>query len=257
MFALADIAAAKPAWVTRTLEPKSIPLLIQEIRNRRAVSAIEIGVASGFSSAIIWAALKCNTDNPRLYSFDLSEQLYYDASKVSGLASDKGRKTGDAFFELHGPQPGFHLKTGVISAEIDVTEKVDFVLIDANHRAPWPALDLLAASRFLATDALIVLDDLETLYRYRWHDMNGPRDLYRAWTGIKWRYAAEPNMGFLRFASLEALAASINIALLPDWERNVPEIEKYVALSAYLPEIERSALVRTMRARSGSNEVLR
>jgi hypothetical protein len=110
--------------------------------------------------------------------------------------SDKQRKTGETFYEIHGPQAsGFQLRTSVISADIDVPEKVDFLFIDANHRSPWPALDLLAASRFLAPRAIIALDDVNMPICTSCKDTNGPRDLYRAWFGKKWCYASEPNIG--------------------------------------------------------------
>lgn len=208
-----DILANKPAWVRRQIADEEASAIADEVAKIEARSAIEVGVGSGFSSAVIFSALAQNTDDPALYSFDLEEDLYFDSS----------RKTGSAFYEIHGARPGFTLKTRVTSADIaanEIPNKIDFAFIDAHHGTPWPALDLLSVLRFLKPGAVIALHDIRMPFKRKWADQNknGPRDLYRSWYGEKWRYELCANLGFLRFSSAHDATQSIASTLEIDWD---------------------------------------
>lgn len=179
---------------------------------------MEIGVASGFSSAIIYNALAFNGD-PSLYSFDLSTKCYFD----------KNRKTGDAFFEMLGEHQNFRLKTGYPSSGINagtVEHPIEFVFIDASHKSPWPALDLLSVGRFLAPKALIALHDVNMIFKKdTWRYNNGARDLYRSWEGRKYRYRGVENLGFLIYeGQQEALLRSVASAISTEWDEEVSRV---------------------------------
>lgn len=89
---------------------------MREISRCGAASAIELGVASGYSSAVIFSARAKNTSNPELIAFDLATHCYYD----------KTHKTGDAFHEMLGKRPGYSLKTGIDASQIKYFGTVDF-----------------------------------------------------------------------------------------------------------------------------------
>ncbi len=182
---------------------------------------MEIGCASGFSSAVIYDQLLQNAPSQaRLYGFDFSPTLYYDSS----------RKTGDALWEIHGPNARVKYRTGLTSAAITAVdlddpsvEKCDFLFIDANHRTPWPALDMLSLARFLEPQAVIAIHDVDMIYHERFRDCNGSRDLYRCWLGEKWRFKSAPNIAFMRRGSDEIVAESIANSLMCDWDEPMKE----------------------------------
>lgn len=199
-----------PSWVKRQIDPSEAKALSREIQRSGAKSAIEIGVASGFSSAVIYSALRNNTSSPKLYAFDLSPQCYYD----------KQRETGAAFGEICGEQSGYVLKTGVDASQIEMTERADFLFIDANHQNPWPSLDLISLSRFIQDGAIVALHDYEMVYHSWGRHASGVRDLYRAWRGEKYRYADSSNLAFLVF-DRAVMWKTLPTALRTDWDTSV------------------------------------
>jgi len=196
--------------VSREIKKTEAQALAREIRKVGARAAIEIGIASGFSSSVIYAAMAEKADYPELFAYDFSEQCYFD----------KSRLTGQAFAEIHGSNDGYFLTTGVISADIERPHSpIDFAFIDADHRSPWAALDLMAIWPFLTPTARIALHDIEMPFITKWRDTNGARDLFRAWSGAKRRYDDSLNIGFLLNVDEDEAVASIVCALGMDWER--------------------------------------
>ena len=214
------VIANRPTWVKKQISDLEARLLADEIRASGATRALEIGCASGFSGAVIYAQLaEGNPDEYEIRAFDRSTRCYFDIF----------RKTGEAFWELHGTSARGSFTTGVTSADIGKPDwrfspsgaLADFAFIDASHRAPWPALDLLSLARFLKEDAVIALHDIDLVFRKKFRDRNGPRDLFRCWQGEKWFYEAAPNIGFLRRGSDATLFKSLAIALMCDWDEEI------------------------------------
>lgn len=224
---LAGIYQAKPSWIIREITKEEAKALARELRQSSAKTAIEIGVASGFSSSVILSCLRRNAIDARLFAYDLADQCYFD----------KSRKTGQAVREILGNEDNYHLRTGVTSADIkENPEQVDFVFIDAGHRHPWPALDLLSLHRFIKPGGTIGLHDvnwpLQAKGAYR---QNGPRDLIRAWTGEKRIYKTAANIGFIDIGSDAEVFESICRALQTDWDTEIDD----ATLSRYLPMAQR------------------
>jgi predicted O-methyltransferase YrrM len=222
---LAGVYQAKPSWIIREITKEEAKALARELRSASARTAIEIGVASGFSSAVILSCLRRNSASAKLYAFDLAERCYFDSSK----------RTGQAVREILGNEENYHLTTGVTSADIDsAPETVDFVFIDAGHRHPWPTLDLLSLHRFIKPGGLIGLHDvnwpLQAKVAYR---QNGPRDLIRAWTGTKRIYKAAANIGFVDVGSDDTVFESVCRALQTDWDTEIDDktLEKYLPVA--------------------------
>jgi hypothetical protein len=201
-----------PDWVQRAISRREARAISDEIGALGASRAIEIGVASGFSSVVIYAALAQNTSDPELYAFDRAESLYYD----------KSRKTGDAFYEMLGPQPGYRLDPTRTTASITgLPSNIDFAFIDAEHRHPWAALDVLSVCRFLSSDATIALHDLDMIFKNDWKYLNGPRDLYRVWQGDKYKPQECENLGFIRRGEDRMIVESVRACLLVDGDRRI------------------------------------
>jgi predicted O-methyltransferase YrrM len=222
---LAEIYRLKPAWIQREIKRNEAIVLTREIDNVGAKNAIEIGVASGFSSAVILSSLRKRDKSAKLYAFDLSKECYFDKTK----------KTGQAVTEIFGNSKGYSLKTGLTSADIPNQELiVDFAFIDAGHRHPWPTLDLLSLHRFVKKGGLVGLHDvnmplqLENAYR-----QNGPRDLIRMWSGTKRIYKKAPNIGFIELGSDSQFVECVFRSLVSDWDCLVDDnaLEKYASLT--------------------------
>jgi predicted O-methyltransferase YrrM len=227
---LAPVLAARPKWVSREITKDEAEILALEIWRCSATSAIEIGVASGFSSAVVLACLRTASSDAQLYAYDLSPECYFD----------KDRVTGQAVAEIFGSEDNYNLITGVTSADIkSVPEQVRFIFIDASHRHPWPSLDLLSLYRFLQPGGVIGLHDinlpLQSRNAYR---QNGPRDLIRAWIGEKRIYKKGVNIGFVDSTSKAEVFESICRALQVDWDRAIDD----KLLSKYLPLAEHFGL---------------
>jgi len=205
-----ELIASRPSWVRRQISNDEVFALTSEIISKSCTTGIEVGVASGFSSAVIFSALSSVDEDALLYSYDLSRKCYFDST----------RNTGDAFFEMLGERTGFKLSTGVTSSEIDLPRKADFGFIDACHENPWPALDLLAMSRFLADGALVALDDIDTIFRRGLRHTNGGRDLYRAWPGKKYQLDGVSGLGFLIYDRASMLRA-IQTTFALDWDAHI------------------------------------
>jgi len=207
---LAQVYERKPSWIQREISQPEAVLMSYFIKESGATVGAEVGVASGFSSAVLLAAMGVNSRTPALHSFDASESCYFDRS----------RKTGDAVKEIHGSTEGFHLDTGVTSADVTDLPPLDFIFVDASHATPWPALDVLSLGRFLKPGGWIALDDVDMLFGKKWRigGKNGPRDLLRAWRGPKIRYAGATSIAFLQGVTPEVMVRSVVNSLLVDWD---------------------------------------
>jgi len=251
---LCKILERKPKWVSRQISDLEALYLSEELKKHNAVRALEIGSASGFSSAVIYGQLEENDKTKcEMHCFDLSEKCYYDDNY----------NTGDAFLEIHGKNSNIQYTTGVTSADIThdllkTNELFDFLFIDANHRNPWAALDLLSLARFVKEDGIIGLDDITMMYNPKFRDCNGGRDLYRTWKGIKWRYQDVPNIGFLKRGSARNVARSVLSCLEVDWDQ-YPEVHllhNYSEIASYYGEPYTSQLCNAINEKTGSKRRL-
>jgi predicted O-methyltransferase YrrM len=241
-----EVLRRRPDWVKRQIKAREAKALAAVVGRTGASTIAEIGVATGFSSAILYAACRCRGTQPALYGFDLADTLYYD----------NRRKTGDAFYEILGDAPGYWLKVGINSAEVSALPPIDFLFIDACHQHPWPALDLLSFSRFLKKGAVIALHDIELIFHQEeWARLqDGPRDLYRSWRGQKWIADESVNLGFLHYDNgvmLESLPSCLSL----DWNTPLDETttHQFLAICALIPGCSAIADVITAKSQFRTN----
>lgn len=241
----------KPAWVRREISRGEAAILARLIRSSRAERGAEVGVASGFSSAVLLAAMVANTPTPNLHAFDLATQCYFDRSRL----------TGAAVAEIHGDETGFHLTTGASTARIEDLPPLDFLFIDGSHATPWPAFDVLSLGRFLKPGGWIALDDVEMTFKPRWRlgGKNGARDLYRAWRGGKTRYAGATSLAILHDPTPEVIAESVLNSLVMDWDAAVPPqaLRRFVALAAHYGPRVAERLAEALRKHEKSHTAWR
>ena len=220
---LADGARGRPAgvqpppsWVRGATPPGDATFLHEMVAAHAPTEMLELGVASGVSSAYLLHALDTLPagERPRrLRSCDVTPTCYFDPA----------RATGDAVRTMY-PQPR---TTWVLDTDTDARRlsqalpagSVDLTFIDANHYHPWPLLDLLHVSVLARRQSWIIL-----------HDIDLPRvaPRYAAW-GAKWLFDQWPfekvaggqqqNVGAVRLpADLTTLLPLARTLLARPWE---------------------------------------
>lgn len=181
-----------PENSTGHIDPHDAAFLWDLIEATRPGTVIELGTAAGVSAAILAAALEelveiTNTrplGTPTVISYDLHPWCFFDRTKPVGFAiADTVPHLADRI----------SVRPGCTAADAAAQQRgIRLVFIDADHRHPAPALDVLALLPALAPGAWIALHDIrlpELAERYRrrtgalpeWSDQSGPQRLYAEW----------------------------------------------------------------------------
>lgn len=155
-----DLHRARPSWVTGSLSTFDARYLFSRAIEAQASIAVEIGTASGFSTAVLAHALAIaararNAEAFRVVSYDAVGRFYADETKAVG---DAARVLLPeellACVEFRNPARALDV------ADDFPPDSLAFLFIDASHRHPWPALDLLATLPCLRPGAEVVLHDI-------------------------------------------------------------------------------------------------
>ena len=173
-----DALYPPPAWAAGALPRHDAEFLTEIIAANQPETIVEIGVASGVSSAVILRALDALPDPAGriLRSCDIVPACYFDARYA----------TGEAVRSMYpAPQSQWLLDTNLDTRRFSQSAapaSVDLTFIDANHYHPWPLLDLLHMSVAARPWSWVVL-----------HDINLPQvsPEFQAW-GAKWLFEAWP-----------------------------------------------------------------
>jgi len=145
-----------PDWVRGATPIGDAGFLIEMVTKHAPATMVEIGVASGVSSAVLLYALDRLPDIPggrRLYSCDIHPACYFDATHA----------TGEAVASMYPrPRTEWILDTNIDTRRLSQTmapSSVELAFIDANHYHPWPLLDLLHTTVLLRPGAWVILHD--------------------------------------------------------------------------------------------------
>ena len=222
--------ARRPAWVTGgSLSWAGSRFLANTLLESRATLVLEIGTASGFSSALMASVLQAAqaerliTGRFRVVTIDASDRWYVDEL----------RATGEAAQEL-APHVIDHITfvnpaNSTAVPDYFEVDSIPFLFIDASHAHPWPTLDFLLCLPFLAPDATVVLDDINLpLIRPEFPDW-GAHHLYYGVDLVKEEGAVDSSgvasMGKLRVPNQKAELAKDLIRILEtkEWQRVVPQ----------------------------------
>ena len=173
-----DAVYPAPAWAAGALPRHDATFLVDIIHANQASTIVEIGVASGVSSAVILSALDAlpNPASRTLRSCDIVSRCYFDSQYATGEAVQSIYPNARAQWVLN-----TDLDTRRLS-QTTAPGSIDLLLIDANHYHPWPLLDLLHLSVAAKPWSWVVL-----------HDINLPvlSPAFQAW-GAKWLFDAWP-----------------------------------------------------------------
>lgn len=224
---------AKPEWATGAITPRDAGFLHDLISQERPENMMEIGVASGTSTALISRSLT-HSGTGKLYSFDALPYFYANKDIACGAFLDESFPTRPENVEL---------TVGVFSSEIAGRfandEKFDLVFIDANHEHPWPCLDMISAMAVTKPGAWVAHHDISLPFIHSEFPCYGPRYLISTWPGEKLvsrsgdgeGNAHLPNIGAVKlFASKEeSLKAVLNCMCLK-WDK--PVTLKHIDMTA-------------------------
>jgi Methyltransferase domain len=122
-----------------TLEPHEMAWLGAIIAERKPNIFLEIGVASGLTTAIVRGFLSA-IGSGRIIGVDIDSKFYADQTKPVGYFVEQlADEHCTASVDLR-----FPATASSVPGLLQVGEKIDLALIDGDHQHPWPTLDLLA-----------------------------------------------------------------------------------------------------------------
>ncbi len=166
-----------PSWAAGFVSGADAAFLLHMVAAHAPRTVVELGVASGASSAALLHALdQLPPDEPRrLYSCDVRPTCYFN----------EAYKTGEACLAMY-PEPRARWQREFSTdaralAQVLPAASVDLTFIDANHSHPWPLLDLLHATRYATPGSWVVLHDIDLPLQHPEHQVYGPRWLFQAW----------------------------------------------------------------------------
>lgn len=167
-----------PAWATGYISGSDAAFLLEIIAALQPRTVVELGVASGASSAAILFALDTlpEVEGGRvLYSCDVRPTCYFDERYATGQACREMYPASRARWQLDTSTDARGLAAALPPHSIDLT------FIDANHAHPWPLIDLLHAAMFARRGSWVVLHDIDLPVQHPEFQVYGPRWTFELW----------------------------------------------------------------------------
>lgn len=149
---------------------------------------VEIGTLTGFSAAIIAAALRrqAREDSARwVDTIDLAPRCFIDQTRPTGFEIAEAFPELASMIRLHIPHDA-----SVVS-ELAEPEELEIGFIDADHQHPLPLLDLLRLAPYIRRGGWILLHDIQLASKarkangadptLRWGAAEGAELLFGSW----------------------------------------------------------------------------
>ena len=152
------------------------------IRKRKPKKVLELGVAAGASSSIMYQCLKDeNGENFEMFSVDISERLWSDPNKKTGWVFDTAKEfLGETFHSMY-------LGNSIVNVIDEIGADIDFVVMDTVHSLPGEILDFIAIYPYLSKDAIVCLHDISLNQRYpTYYKSMATNVLFHSVTGDKY-----------------------------------------------------------------------
>lgn len=206
-----------PSWATGYVSGADAAFLAHMVSAHRPRTIVELGVASGASSAALLFALdQLPHDEPRtLYSCDVRPTCYFN----------EAYETGQACRDMY-PVPRAQWRREFATdaralAQVLPPGGADLTFIDANHSHPWPLLDLLHVTAFATPGSWVMLHDIELPIQHPEHQVYGPRWLFQAWPFNKVKGLGPwTSIGAVQLPEDLSLLVPVALALLDQrWEQ--------------------------------------
>jgi predicted O-methyltransferase YrrM len=151
----------RPGWIVGTISHYDARFLFGRALRAHADVLVEVGTASGLSTAFLChAAYRASAAGQigsdfHVHSYDVDTRFY----------ADRSRRVGDAARELLDEELLEHISFHAPATAATVRDQHDadsigFAFIDASHQHPWPTLDLLAMLVCLRPGGEVLLHDI-------------------------------------------------------------------------------------------------
>jgi glycosyltransferase involved in cell wall biosynthesis/predicted O-methyltransferase YrrM len=238
-----------PAWAKGFVNHSDAEFLLEMIAGLNPKSVLELGVASGASSAALLFALDHlapTLGERRLLSCDVRPSCYFDEARPAGAAVREMYPDHRAAWTLDTNVDARRLSQSLRPAS------VDFVFIDANHSHPWPLLDLLHLAAVAKPGCWFALHDIELPVLHPQFQVHGPKWLFEAWPFNKIHgVGPSQNIGAVQLpADLGALVPMALSLLERRWEHAptawhvaLPDVFHEIT-AALAPRLERPEIKR-------------
>jgi glycosyltransferase involved in cell wall biosynthesis/predicted O-methyltransferase YrrM len=219
-----------PEWVRGGCSHGDVEFLLEMVTAVEPRIVLELGVASGTSSAALLFALdRLPADGaPRLlYSGDVRSTCYFDPSRATGAAVAELYPSRRSIWTLDTDTDARRVR------HVLAEGSVDLCFIDANHSHPWPLLDVLHVAPLLKPRGWIMLHDIELPRLHPQFQVHGPKWLFEAWPFNKIHgVGSSINIGAVQLPDRLSDLVPVAHALLDrawehaptDWDVDLPEV---------------------------------
>jgi predicted O-methyltransferase YrrM len=184
------IYGLRPAWVEGFISLADARYLHERLTQDHEGAVVEIGTASGVSTAIMRFSLD---PSEQLYTYDISPQFYAAPERRTGEAAET-MLPDDLVKRISFRSPAMAPDLAVDHG----ANAIGFLFLDASHKHPWPTLDLLAVLDQLRSGAEVVLHDVNLPLHNPQHQLWGAKYLFDGLDVVK-QLAPEdddvPNIG--------------------------------------------------------------
>ena len=142
---------------------------------------LEVGVAAGYTTAIILGCLEKIGQKYQMHSMDYSEHYYRGNGKMQ-----TGFVAGEYIENNRIISHQFHLGGTICDYIDDIGNDIDFLILDTMHSLPGELLDFLVLLPYLRDGAVVCLHDVSLNNRVRgWGFQNATNVLYHSVVGDK------------------------------------------------------------------------
>lgn len=150
--------------------------LLGVIEHYRPKTIVEVGVASGVTTAMILKKLLQSNYQAKLYSLDLLNYCVENNKKLTGYYAS------EYYSNLISDNLTFNLFTGSVSAKYfqNIEGIIDLLILDTSHVIPGEILDFLLFLPKMAEGSLVILHDinLQFLNFMEYHNNSATLELF-------------------------------------------------------------------------------
>ena len=141
-----------------TISLSEIKFIWSHIKEEKPTCYLELGVASGFSTAFTLLAMDTLFPSSSLIGIDINDKWYLDPKRKTGYLVDEIIGTPKCNYELY-------TKNWIADLEEILNgRKVDLAFIDGNHAHPWALIDTILLLPFLQQGTVVIYHDV-SLYK--------------------------------------------------------------------------------------------
>ena len=193
-----------------------------KIQESKPKLLVEIGIAAGISSATMLHSMQKLNNDSKLYAFDIMEKCFFDDSKEVGFAVNEmiDKDFVANRYVKNVPSSVFEFD------KYFEPDSIDFIFIDANHRHPWPSIDILVALPYLKEGCTVCLHDINLPLKNKKFPNYGVKNVFDKLENVKKDNSIDdiPNCGSFVIENKSNVESQVKgIFKYCKWEENLNE----------------------------------